>query len=109
MDVSSTDMLTIVGLVTGSFVATNMDNLLILVVLLGANSRRKSAVLLGFICSAIAVISISALGVAVGSMLGANLIGYLGVVPLLMGIHVIPITEGAAHRRRPRGDRSKFH
>ena len=104
MDVSSTDMLTIVGLVTGSFVATNMDNLLILVVLLGANSRRKSAVLLGFICSAIAVISISALGVAVGSMLGANLIGYLGVVPLLLGIYMLYQSRRGRHTDEDRAE-----
>ena len=89
MEFSSTQAFTIIGLVAGSFVATNMDNLLILVVLLGANARRRSAVLLGFICSNIAVISVSALGVAVGSVLGAGLIGYLGVVPLLLGCHML--------------------
>ena len=66
-----------------------MDNLLILVILLGANVKRRSAVLLGFICSSIAVICISALGVAVGSILGAGLIGYLGILPLLLGIHML--------------------
>jgi len=89
MEFSSTEVFTIIGLVVGSFVATNMDNLLLMVVLLGANAKRRSAVLLGSICSNIAVISVSALGVAVGSMLGAGLIGYLGVVPLLLGCHML--------------------
>ncbi|MBE9539846.1 MAG: cadmium resistance transporter [Proteobacteria bacterium] len=89
MEFSNTEVITLLSLVTGSFVATNMDNLLILVVLLGANSRRRSAVLLGFICSCIAVICVAALGVAVGSMLGAGLIGYLGVIPLALGCHML--------------------
>ena len=89
MEICDTNILTLIGLVAGSFVATNMDNLLILVVLLGANAKRRSAVLLGFLCSNIAVICISALGVAVGSMLGAKLIGYLGIVPLLLGCHML--------------------
>jgi cadmium resistance protein CadD (predicted permease) len=89
LELSSTDVITLLGLVAGSFVATNMDNLLILVVLLGANARRRSAVLLGFLCSNIAVICVSALGVAVGSVLGAGLIGYLGLAPLLLGCHML--------------------
>jgi len=89
LDISNTDLLTLVGLAAGSFIATNMDNLLILVVLLGANARRRSAVLLGFICSCIAVICVAALGVAVGSVLGAGLIGYLGVIPLALGCHML--------------------
>jgi len=89
VELSNTEVITLLSLVAGSFVATNMDNLLLLVVLLGANAKRRSAVLLGFICSNIAVICVSALGVAVGSMLGAGLIGYLGVVPLLLGCHML--------------------
>lgn len=89
MEFSTTQVFTLIGLVAGSFVATNMDNLLILVVLLGANARRRSAVLLGFICSNIAVICVSALGVVVGNVLGAGLIGYLGVLPLLLGCHML--------------------
>lgn len=89
MEFSDTTVLTLVGLVAGSFIATNMDNLLILVVLLGANAKRRSAVLLGFIASTIAVICVSALGVAVGSVVDAGLIGYLGVVPLLLGCYML--------------------
>lgn len=80
---------TLIGLVGGSFIATNMDNLLILVVLLGANANRRSAVLLGFVGSAIGVMCASILGLAVGSVVGAQLIGYLGLVPLLLGCHML--------------------
>lgn len=89
MAFSATEIFTILGLVAGSFIATNMDNLLVLVMLLGANARRRSAVLLGFLCSAITVICVSALGVAVEDTIGPGLIGYLGVVPLLLGFHML--------------------
>jgi len=87
--IASTELITLAGLVAGSFIATNVDNLLILVILLGANARRRSAVLLGFLCSAIAVICVSALGVAVENMVGADFIGYLGVVPVLLGLYML--------------------
>jgi cadmium resistance protein CadD (predicted permease) len=89
MAFSATEIFTLLGLVAGSFIATNMDNLLILVMLLGANARRRSAVLLGFLCSTIAVICVSALGVVVEDAIGAGLIGYLGIVPVLLGFHML--------------------
>ncbi len=94
---TNTEIFTLVGLVVGGFVATNIDNLLILVVLLGANARHRSAVLLGFIFSSIAVMCISALGVAVESVLGAGLIGYLGFAPLLLGCHMLYKTRTGQH------------
>ena len=89
MDYSSSEMLMLVGLVVSSFVATNLDNLLLLVVLLGANAQRRIAVLLGFLCSAVAVLGACALGIVVGSMVGAGLVGYLGIVPVLLGCHML--------------------
>jgi cadmium resistance protein CadD (predicted permease) len=65
---------------------------LLLVMLLGANARRRSAVLLGFLCSTIAVICVSALGVAAEGAIGPELIGYLGVVPLLLGVHMLYVS-----------------
>jgi cadmium resistance protein CadD (predicted permease) len=89
MAFSTTELFTLLGLVAGGFIATNIDNLLLLVMLLGANARRRSAVLLGFLCSTIAVICVSALGVAVEGAIGPALIGYLGIVPMLLGVHML--------------------
>ena len=89
MAFSTTEFFTLLGLVAGSFIATNMDNLLLLVMLLGANARRRSAVLLGFLCSTIAVICVSTLGVAVEGVIGPALIGYLGIIPVLLGLHML--------------------
>jgi cadmium resistance protein CadD (predicted permease) len=97
MAFSTSEIFTLLGLVAGGFIATNMDNLLVLVMLLGANARRRSAVLLGFLCSAIAVICVSALGVAVEGMVGPGLIGYLGVVPLLLGFHMLYRSWSGGH------------
>jgi cadmium resistance protein CadD (predicted permease) len=89
LELTAVEMVALAGLVASGFVATNVDNLLILVILLGANGKRRSAVLLGFIASAIAVICVSALGVALGSLVGASLIGYLGLVPLSLGSYML--------------------
>lgn len=97
MAFSATEVFTLLGLVAGGFVATNMDNLLVLVILLGANTRRRSAVLLGFLCSAITVICVSALGVLAEGTIGPGLIGYLGVVPLMLGCHMLYRSWSGVH------------
>lgn len=89
MALSGAEIVTLLVLVTSSFVATNIDNLLILVVLLGANQQRRSAVLVGFITSAITVMVFAVLGVVVGSILDAGLVGYLGLVPLSLGCYML--------------------
>jgi len=95
------ELITLAGLVAAGFVVTNMDNLVILVVLLGANAKRRYAVLLGFFAATIAVIFISAIGIVIGSFLGGKLIGYLGFAPLLIGCHMLYCTyRGRAREAR---------
>ncbi|MEH6550542.1 MAG: cadmium resistance transporter [Pseudomonadales bacterium] len=89
ISIETLGLIGLVGLVVSAFVATNLDNLLILVVLLGANTRQRSMVLLGFVCSTLAVMSVSVIGVVVGSVLQAGLIGYMGLVPLLLGCYML--------------------
>jgi cadmium resistance protein CadD (predicted permease) len=92
------EMTTLAGLVASGFVVTNTDNLVILVVLLGANPRRRHAVLLGFFAATLGVICVSAIGIAIGSILGGKLIGYLGFAPLLIGCHMLyNAYRGRAH------------
>ena len=76
-------------LVAGSFVATNVDNLLLLVVVMGAEPRKRAASALGFVTSTICVLSVAALGAVLGTNLDANLLGYLGLVPLLLGAYLL--------------------
>lgn len=89
MELSAVEIFALSGLVVGSFVATSIDNLLILVVLLGANAKRRSAVLMGFFIATVAVMCASALGLLLGSLVGAGMIGYFGAVPLFLGCHML--------------------
>ena len=76
-------------LVAGSFVATNVDNLLLLVVVMGAEPRKRAAIALGFVSSAVCVLSVAALGAVLGANLDPELLGYLGLVPLLLGVYLL--------------------
>ncbi|QFU76912.1 hypothetical protein EY643_15330 [Halioglobus maricola] len=93
--------LSLIGLAASSFVATNTDNLLLLVLLQGAFPRKKFAVLLGFLSAVLLVVLVSLLGIAVGRVLDAGLVGYFGLVPIGLGLHMLysgskrPSVEGA--------------
>jgi cadmium resistance protein CadD (predicted permease) len=89
MDLTAAHAITLTGLVVTGFIASNLDNLLLLVVLQGANTGRRQAVLAGYFVSCVVVIFAAMLGVAIGSALGAGLVGYLGLVPLLLGIRLL--------------------
>ena len=77
------------ALVLTSFIATNLDNLLMLVFLLGTERQRPAAVLLGYLTSAFLVITVAALGVAVGALLDPAVIGYLGIAPIAMACYLL--------------------
>ena len=76
-------------LVGSSFVATNLDNLVLLVVMLGADVQNRAAVTLGFLASAICVLCVSAIGAVLGANLDPGLIGYMGLAPVLMGVYLL--------------------
>jgi cadmium resistance protein CadD (predicted permease) len=76
-------------LVGSSFVATNLDNLVLLVVMLGADAQNRAAVILGFLASAICVLCLSAIGAVLGANLDPGLIGYMGLAPLTMGVYLL--------------------
>lgn len=97
MELDTTTLLTIVGLVGSSFIATNLDNLLLLVVLQGANRRRRGLVLVGYLTSAVLVVLVSAIGVMIGEVLDAGLVGYLGLVPLLLGCRMLYLAWAREH------------
>lgn len=76
-------------LVGSSFVATSLDNLVLLVVMLGADAQNRAAVTLGFLASAICVLCVSAIGAVIGANLDPGLIGYMGLAPMLMGVFLL--------------------
>ena len=81
--------LSLIGLAASSFVATNTDNLLLLVLLQAAFPRRKLAVFLGFLSAVLVVVLVSLLGMAVGRVLDAGLVGYFGLVSIGLGLHML--------------------
>ena len=83
-----TQLLTITVLVTSGFLATSLDNLLILVLLYGA-TRSRLAVMLGYLASTAIVMLLAALGYLLGGMLDADLVGYLGLIPLALGVYAL--------------------
>ena len=82
---TSSDLLAIIAVTGGGFVATNLDNLLILVGLIAAGADRRST-LLGYLSAAAAVFAFCALAGALGGLLDPGLVGYLGIIPLGMGL-----------------------
>ena len=89
MELEAAEVTGLLILVLGSFAATNLDNLLILVLLLGGAPTRRAWVLLGFLASAICLVSLAAIGVALGAWLDPGLVGYLGLAPLSLGFYAL--------------------
>jgi cadmium resistance protein CadD (predicted permease) len=81
------DLLAIVTLTLAGFVATNIDNLLILVALLATGNSRWP-VLAGYGAAAATVLVICLLGGALGGLLKPDWVGYLGVIPVLLGLQL---------------------
>ena len=79
----------LIVLVAGSFAATNLDNLILLVILMGAEVEKRAQVALGFLVSAICILGIAAIGAAIGSSLDPSLLGYMGLATLLMGMYLL--------------------
>ncbi|MGY8892043.1 MAG: hypothetical protein ACKVKL_16465, partial [Pseudomonadales bacterium] len=56
------DLITLTTLVVTTFAVTNLDNLIILVFLLGQSKGERHHVLIGFIASVILVVAASSIG-----------------------------------------------
>ncbi len=67
-----------------SFVATNIDNLLLLVTLLAASPVSRVAV--AYTLSAVLVLAFAASGSFLGALVDPAALGYLGVLPLCLGL-----------------------
>jgi len=87
MDFDIAQVVTIIGMTALSYVSTNLDNLLLGVILLGANPGRQWPIKLGMVTSAAAVLLLCALGLVVRHTVDAGLVGYLGLLPIALGLH----------------------
>ena len=84
---SLVDLIGLIVLVFSSFAATNVDNLLLLVLMLGGAGESRGRVVSGFLVSTLCVVAISAIGLALGAWLNPSVVGYLGIIPLSLGLY----------------------
>lgn len=79
-------LLIIIPVTAAAFVATNMDNLVLLVALLSRQARQSAPVIAGYAVAMTLLLGVSfALGRA-AEAIPVSYLGYLGLVPLGMGI-----------------------
>jgi cadmium resistance protein CadD (predicted permease) len=82
------DVATTVLLVSVTYAATNVDNLLIMATL-AAGMASRSAVIVGFVVASIAVLLIASLATFIEDLLPAAVLGYLGFVPISIGVYLL--------------------
>jgi cadmium resistance protein CadD (predicted permease) len=91
--------LTIIALVAGSYAASNVDNLTILVTWMLAGKMSAAAIARGYAMATVAVLIISTtLGLS-SAVIPMGLIGYLGVFPIGLGLYSLigQIRGGSRH------------
>jgi cadmium resistance protein CadD (predicted permease) len=77
-----------IGLMTVvSFVFTNLDNLILGVVSLGARPEKPLPVQWGMVSAAVLVLLVLLLALAIGQNIDAGLLGYLGLAPIGIGLY----------------------
>ena len=81
-----TEILIIIAVTAGAFIATNLDNLVLLVALYSRYKQHSGLVAFGYITGMIIIGAISVAVGEVGDFIPVTYLGYLGVVPIMLGI-----------------------
>lgn len=81
--------LNIIALVAGSYAATNLDNLTILVSWMLAGKTSFAGITRGYAMATVAVLTISTILGLSSNVIPIQLIGYLGVFPIGLGIYTM--------------------
>jgi cadmium resistance protein CadD (predicted permease) len=91
-------MLAIIPVTAAAYVATNLDNFLLLVALLGRYRQHTANVVAGFFaCTLIFALVALWIGMAANFM-PVQYLGFLGFVPVAMGVYeLIRLRRGSAH------------
>ena len=84
-------LLTAIVLVPFAYAATNVDNLLIMSTIAGRASRRS--LVTGFLVASIAVLIIVSLATLIERTVPPEVLGYLGFVPLSIGVYLLLFTN----------------
>ena len=80
---------TIIALVAGSYAATNIDNLTILVSWMLAGKISFAGIARGYAMANVAVLALSTILGLSSNVIPMELIGYLGVIPIGLGIYTL--------------------
>jgi cadmium resistance protein CadD (predicted permease) len=86
---------TTIGVV--SYAATNLDNLVLLVTI-GSGARRRRAAIAGFVLASAVVLGLSLAGALLPNLLSPKALGYLGIVPILLGLRLMLAGPAAFER-----------
>ena len=88
-------VMTALLLVPVAYAITNVDNLLIMATL-GAGPASRRNVILGFLIASVAVLTITSLASFIENMVPANMLGYLGFVPISIGVYLL-FSKNSSH------------
>ena len=80
------DMLLAVAVASGAFIATNLDNLVLLVALFGRFSDRSRDIVIGYLAGALVILAITFVVGKIAGNVPVNYLGLLGVFPILIGL-----------------------
>lgn len=81
------EAVTIIGVTVAAFVSTGMDNLLLLIGFKGQEGARDRDVTLGFLGAFLLLLLMGFAASYVADVFPRQYVGYLGVVPIAMGIY----------------------
>ena len=86
--------ITALVLVPIAYAATNVDNLLIMAALAG--TTRRGHLIAGFVAASIGVLLVASLATLIERIVPAEVLGYLGFVPLSIGLYLLVFTSPQA-------------
>ena len=95
IDIDWQVFVTAIVLVPVAYAATNVDNLLIMSTLAAGRVSRRSLVT-GFLVASLAVLVIVSLATFIARAIPHEVLGYLGFVPMSIGIYLLLFTGSAA-------------
>ena len=88
-------------LVPVAYAATNVDNLLIMATL-GANPSNRGSLIAGFLVASTGVLVIASMATFIERVVPAEVLGYLGFVPLSIGLYLLLFTRSQGEEPTPR-------
>lgn len=84
-----TNELIIIGVTAGAFISTNLDNLLLLVAMYSRYQHQPGMVTAGYV-TGMTLVAIATLAIGeVGGLIPLDYLGFLGVIPMMMGVFAL--------------------